>query len=226
MTDQAVLTPQRRDALLRLSTPLVVDAMDRLGLAERVLDPGIRPVVPFSRMVGTAVTLTLRSQPDPSKACLAMYGDAFRSGEGKLFPIIVVQVPKAHHHQGIFGGGAATSGRRYGFAGALIDGAVRDTHDLREMGFAAFSRTIAPGYICGKVEAVCLGEPVCVGGVCIAAGDIVFGDNDGVVVVSPALLGDVIEKAQAIEEWEHRVHQMTAERRTPEEIEQEAGPMP
>ena len=49
-------TEEKRDELPRLSTPLAVDAVDRLGLPERVLDPAISPVAPFTRMVGTAVT--------------------------------------------------------------------------------------------------------------------------------------------------------------------------
>jgi regulator of RNase E activity RraA len=49
------------NTLSSLSTPLLVDARLRLGLPEGDLDPGIRPVVPFSRMVGTAVTVRLEA---------------------------------------------------------------------------------------------------------------------------------------------------------------------
>ena len=77
MKETDMLTMEKREALLKLSTPLVVDAMDRLSLPERVLDPAIRPVVPFSRMVGTAVTVLLKAQPDPAKANLEIYAQAF-----------------------------------------------------------------------------------------------------------------------------------------------------
>ncbi|RKY67462.1 MAG: hypothetical protein DRP97_07390 [Candidatus Latescibacterota bacterium] len=221
-----MLTPERRDALLKLSTPLVVDAMDRLGLPERVLDPAIRPVLPFTKMLGTAVTVLLKPQPDPAKANLALYSQAFESGQEVYCPIMVVEVPKMHHHQGIFGEGAATMGLQNGFVGALIDGAVRDTPDLHRMNFPAFSRTIAPGYICGKVEAVSSGEPVRIGGVTIIAGAILFGDNDGVVVIDPTHLDAVIGKAQAIQRWEHVVHRAISEGCSSEEIQKKAGPMP
>ena len=220
------MTIEKRDALLKLSTPLVVDAMDRLGLPEHVLDPAIRPVVPFSRMVGAAVTVLLKSQPDLAKADLEIYSQAFEAGRDVCCPIMVVEVPKAHHHQGIFGEGAATMGVRNGFVGALIEGAVRDTHDLRRMDFPAFSRTIAPGYICGKVEAVSSGEPVCIGGVSVEPGEIVFGDNDGVVIIAPAYLDTVIEKAQAIQQWEHEVHSLIAEGCSSDEAHKRAGLMP
>jgi len=79
------------------------------------------------------------------------------------------------------------------------------------MDFPAFSQTIAPGYICGKVEAVSCGEPVGVGRVTIEAGGIIFGDNDGVVIVDPPDLDAVLEKAQAIRRWEHKVHRLVAQ---------------
>lgn len=221
-----MLTIEKRDALLKLSTPLVVDAMDRLDLPERVLDPAIRPVVPFTRMAGAAVTVRLTSQSDPEKATLDLYSQAFEAGREVCCPIMVVEVPKAHHHQGIFGEGAATVALQNGFVGALIDGAVRDTHDLYRMSFTVFSRTVGPGYICGKVEAVSSGEPVCIGGMIIPAGDILFADNDGVVVVDPAHLDAVIEKAQAIQQWEHVVHRSIAEGCSSEDAHKKAGPMP
>lgn len=221
-----MLTPEKREALLQLSTPLVADAMDRLGLPERVLDPAIRPVVSFTRMAGTAVTVRLISQPDLAKANLDIYTQAFEVGEGVHSPIMVVEVPGAYHHQGIFGEGAATLGRQKGFVGALIEGAVRDTHDLQRMQFPAFSRTTGPGYICGKVQAVSQGEPVRIGGVSIAAGEVIFGDHDGVVIIAPDHLDAIIEKAQAIQRWEHEVHRLIAAGRTAEEAHEEAGPMP
>ena len=221
-----MLTEEKRDELLGLSTPLAVDAMDRLGLRESVLDPAIGPVVPFTRMVGTAVTVLLKSQPDPARADLGLYTKALESGGEHCCPIIAVEVPVAHHHQGIFGEGAATTARRHGFAGALIDGAVRDTHDLREMGFAAFSRTTSPGYICGKVEAVSQGQPIRVGGVTVKPGDVIFGDNDGVMVIEAAHLDAVIERAGEIKQWEQRVHQLIAEGGSSAEALASAGEMP
>jgi 4-hydroxy-4-methyl-2-oxoglutarate aldolase len=221
-----MLTEEKREQLLKLSTPLAVDAMDRLGLQERVLDPAIGPVVPFTRMVGAAVTVLLRSQPDPAKAGLGLYGKALESGGEWCSPIIAVEVPAAHHHQGIFGEGAATTARRHGFTGALIDGAVRDTHDLREMGFPAFSRTISPGYICGKVEAVSMGDPIRVGGVTIKPGDIIVADNDGVMVIDAAHLDEVIDKAMAIKQWEHCVHKLIADGVPSKDALATAGAMP
>ncbi|HIC69464.1 MAG TPA: hypothetical protein EYO90_08050 [Candidatus Latescibacteria bacterium] len=221
-----MLTEEKREQLLELSTALAVDAMDRLGLQESVLNPAISPVVPFTRMVGTAVTVLLRSQPDPANADLTVYTRAFETAGELCCPIIAVEVPAAHHHQAIFGEGAATGARRHGFVGALVDGAVRDTYELRDMGFPAFSRTTSPGYICGKVEAVSKGDPIRVGGVTIEPGAIIFGDNDGVMVIAAVHLDSVIQKAGEIKHWEQQVHRQIAEGRPFKEALASAGAMP
>ena len=212
----------RCDSLLLLSTPLLVDARVGLGLSESPLDCGIRPVVPFSRMCGTAVTIRLEIARDKAEADLKLFDQAFRPNQEADFPIIVIQVPAELHGYGIVGGGMATLARAKGFVGALVEGAVRDTHDLRDMDFPAFSRTITPGYIVGKASAVELNQPVVIGGRTIHAGDVILRDNDGVVVIRPDELKDLLARAQEIKDWEGRVHGMLADGQSLEV----AGPMP
>ena len=126
----------------------------------------------------------------------------------------------------IFGEGTATLARCHGFVGALIEGAVRDTEDLRAMGFPAFSRTISPGYIVGMASAVAPGEPLEVGGRTIHSGDVIVADNDGVIVILPDELNPVVERARAVKEWEHRFHGMLAEGKSYEETKEIVGPTP
>ena len=140
--------------------------------------------------------------------------------------IIVVEVPPEFHSYGIFGRGTTTRALRSGIVGALIEGAVRDSDDLRAMGFPVFSRTVAPGYTAGKVRAVALGEKVHVGGRPVHSGDIVVGDNDGVVVVRPEELDAVIARAAEIHQWEERHHALIAEGAPYDEVERRSGPKP
>ena len=215
-----------RNTLLSCSTPLFVDARVRLGLPESHLDPGIRPVVPFSRMAGTAVTVRLEVAPNEVSTDLTPLVHAYESQYESSGSIIVIQVPAELHGDGTFGEGAATIARRSGFVGALVEGAVRDTLELQEMRFPAFSRTIAPGYIFGKVSAVAVGEPVLVGGRTIHAGDVIVADNDGVVIVRPEELDEVVARALAIKGWEHRMLSLMADGKSTKEAEEHAGHMP
>lgn len=221
-----MLDAKLQHTLLSLSTPLLADSRVRLGLPETHLDPDIRPVVPFSKMVGTAVTVELEMAPDEEAADLSLMKEAYAFPGESLCPIIVVQVPEEARGYGIVGEGAATVARAHGFVGALVEGTVRDTHELQEMDFPVFSRTISPGYIVGKVSARVIREPVVVGGRTICDGDIIVADNDGVIVVKPEELEAVTALATAINEWEHRVfHQLVAGKNMDEAAEL-AGPMP
>jgi 4-hydroxy-4-methyl-2-oxoglutarate aldolase len=219
-----MLNAELRNQLLLLSTPLIADARVRLGLPESHLDSSIRPVLPFSRMAGSAVTVLLDTVE--SETGLQPMLRAYESADPDAFSVMVIQVPSPLHGRGIFGGGAATLCRQHGFVGALIDGAVRDTHELNDMQFPAFSRTIAPGYIVGKCSAVAVGEPVQIGGQTVHADDIIMADNDGVIILRPGELLEVVSRAQAIKEWEERFHRLIADGTSAEETSKLAGPMP
>jgi len=69
-----------------------------------------------------------------------------------------------------------------GVAGVVIDGAVRDSEALRELGLPMFAAGLNPN---GPTKAVSgrLNHPVSVGGVTVRPGDLVVGDADGVTVV-------------------------------------------
>ena len=221
-----MLTPETRKTLLGLSTPMLVDARASLGLHASHLDPGIRPVVPYSRMVGTAVTVRLEQAADESSADLLPLVDAYESQQASSGWIMVIQVPTELHSYGIFGEGSATMGRRHGFVGALVEGAARDTLELKAMAFPVFSRTIAPGFMLGLASVADVGGPVQVAGRTIHAGDVICADNDGVVVVRPDELADVVAKALAIDAWEHAHNSLMAQGTGHEEAKGIVGSMP
>ena len=215
-----------RQTLLSLSTPLLADARHSLGLSKTHLDSDIKPVVPFTRMVGTAVTVRLEPVPEGGTGDLSLLLQAYESGRETAYPVIVIQVPVAAHQAGIVGEGAATLALQNGFVGALVEGAARDTHDLRDMDFPVFARAVSPGYIVGQVSAVAVGDEVEVGGRTIAAGDVLVGDNDGVVVVAPGELEAVISRAAAIKDWEHSMHGRMARGVSAAAAREASGPMP
>ena len=94
---------------------------------------------------------------------------------------------------------------QFGYAGCIIEGALRDTDDLKKMGFQAYSRSIHPEYVFGIMEGVSFNQPVNVGGVVISAGDIIVGDNDGVVAIPHADLQRVLRAANEILEQEKQI---------------------
>ena len=206
-----MIEPLLRERLTILSTAMLADARCSLGLPEMHLDSGIRPVVPFSRMLGTAVTIELETAATPEEADLTPMSDAYEVVPPGADLIAVIAVPAELHSCGIFGEGAATVTRAHGFVGALVEGAVRDSHELRDMAFPVFSRTLAPGYIVFRSRVAAVGAPVEIGGRRICQGDLIVADNDGVMVLEPEQAVAVADKAAAILDWEHRMHALMAD---------------
>ncbi len=213
-----------RDILSSLPTPFLIDAMCGEGMSQRNLDVGIRPSIEFSKMVGSSTTVKLKLAEDEASSDLMKMEDVYRTKSESPSRIIVIEVPPELHGFGIVGDGAATLARMNGFVGALVEGAIRDTHALKEMGFPAFSRTISPGSIMGKASIASVGEPVLVGGQTIYEGDVIAADNDGVVVIRESELDRLVIRASAISEREEQGNRLVAEGKTWAEAEEILGP--
>jgi 4-hydroxy-4-methyl-2-oxoglutarate aldolase len=92
-----------------------------------------------------------------------------------------------------------------GFAGAIIDGGLRDTPQLRKIQFPVFSRSIVPSTSVNHYRFAGVNVPVRCAGVRVAAGDIIVADEDGVTVVPKARAAAVLKKAQELDDTEHRM---------------------
>lgn len=88
----------------------------------------------------------------------------------------------AGEEYGAFGEILALCCRKQGIAGLVIDGGVRDTREIREMGFPVFCRAITPRAT-KKTEAGDTGDTLHVGNAIIRPGDWIVGDDDGVVAI-------------------------------------------
>jgi regulator of RNase E activity RraA len=83
-----------------------------------------------------------------------------------------------------------------GARGVVTDGLVRDVRQIVELGFPVFASGSSPLDTLGRAEVVGIGESVRCGGVPVARGDLVLGDDDGVVVVPYAAAGDVTARVR------------------------------
>ncbi|MBN2025733.1 MAG: orotidine 5'-phosphate decarboxylase [Actinobacteria bacterium] len=178
-----------RDILMRVSTPNISDAMHRSGELE-----GILPISPGLKMAGPA--LTVRSYPGdwakPVEAIdLAEEGDVIVIDAGGMGPAL-------------WGELATHSCIQQKAAGVVIDGAIRDTVEIRALGFPAFSRLITPtaGEPKGFGE---INVPIKIGGKRIFPGDWMVGDDDGVVVIPRDKVVEIANRAMDVLEKENRL---------------------
>jgi regulator of RNase E activity RraA len=101
-------------------------------------------------------------------------------------------------------GGLMATGMKFrGFVGAVVDGSVRDTPQIRKLQFPVFSRGVVPSTTVNHYRFAGVNVPVKCAGVTVNAGDIISADEDGVVVVSKAHAADVLKKAQDLDNTEH-----------------------
>lgn len=181
------LTPAE---ITRWSAVPVAVAVD-LGRDAGQIDPAIRPLRPAGqqpRLFGQAVTL--RCEPPDFGAVLQAL-DVIRPGQ-----VLVIDAG-GHRDTAMIGDILSGHLRAKGVAGLICDGAVRDTGTLGQWDdFAVFSRWITPRGPTGADRGA-VNLPVVIGGCLVSPGDLVIGDDDGLVALRPAVIRSRIADAEA-----------------------------
>ena len=190
MSGVIVTNPPKADAkdveaLAGFGVATVSEAMGRTGL----LGPDIRPVQQGVRVAGTAVTVL--SWPGDN---LMIHAAVEQCGQGDIL-VVTTTSPCT---DGLFGELFATALKQRGVRGVVLSTGIRDTQELRDMGFAAWSRTVSSQ---GTVKATggSVNVPIAIGGQVIRPGDVILADDDGVVVVPRERARETAEQAEARE---------------------------
>jgi 4-hydroxy-4-methyl-2-oxoglutarate aldolase len=152
-----------------LGTATVHEAIGRRGFA----GPDLRPIQQGTRLAGPAVTVSCHPGDN------LMVHAAVEVCEAGDVLVVTTTAPSTH---GMFGELLATSLMARGVHALVIDAGVRDTAELRAMGFAVWARHVScEGTV--KASPGSVNVPVVLGGMVVSPGDVVCADDDGVVVV-------------------------------------------
>lgn len=165
-----------------LDVAQVGDAMGAYG----ILDHAVKPLASGMRLLGPAVTVLTR----PGDALFVQkVADVAQPGD------VVVVDAGGYEEAAHFGERIGYYMQMRGIAGLVVDGAVRDRSGLVEIGFPTFARAVTPR-IYGVSGPGAINVPIQCGGVPVSPGDLVMGDDDGVVVVPRADVERVVAAAE------------------------------
>jgi regulator of RNase E activity RraA len=176
------------------------DAMEQLYGQKSYMSHEMRPLSP-TKFAGPAVTILLKKE-EHKEGASASQGMLDAIDAAKPGSVYVMVLEDGADYAGI-GGLMATAMKYRGFAGAIIDGSVRDTPQIRKIQFPVFSRGVVPSTTINHYRFAGVNVPVTCAGVKVNAGDIITADEDGVVVVPRARATDVLKKAQELDNTEH-----------------------
>jgi 4-hydroxy-4-methyl-2-oxoglutarate aldolase len=171
------------DQLGDAGTATVHEAIGRVGY----VGPHLKPIQQAKKIAGSAVTVL--SHPGDN----IMIHAAIEMCQPGDVLVVTNTAPSTH---GMFGDLLATSLMTRGVRGLVIDAGVRDTADLRKMGFPVWAQHVScQGTVKNTPGSV--NVPVVLGGITVQPGDVICADDDGVVVVTRAHAEWALEQSLA-----------------------------
>ena len=183
--------PDERD---KLFAAVLSDALDAAGCMGQAMSPRIRPLDEGLRLCGRARTGRyvevdhVEVGENPYELEIAIVDD-LKPGDVAVFAC------GGSSKIAPWGSLLSTAARARGAAGCVTDGFVRDIQQIRAMTLPVFHGGIAPLDSKGRGKIVAIDVPVVCDGVKVAAGDLIFGDADGVVVVPREIEAEVLRIA-------------------------------
>ena len=192
-TSAFALTPDEIIAVLRdpvHSTGNVADAVDEATGARGWMSSDMKPILD-TKIVGRAATALMRPvlKNDGRKYQNHLLEILDQAEPGS----ILVYVMQDGLEIAAMGNLMATTAKVRGLAGVVIDGAVRDVTEIRQIGLPVWSRRVSPATSVGRMVSVDKQIPVQCGGVTVNPGDYLVADADGVVVIPQAAAERVVE---------------------------------
>lgn len=198
MREDLKLPAELIEEFKKLDTPSISDAMDKLHIYGGLL--GIKPVVPDTYLCGQAFTVHYVPCGE-IKGTVGDFIDDIEPGE------VCVIDNNGRLDCTVWGDIMAFFASYKGIAGTVIDGVCRDINTIRELKYPIFTKGTYMETGKDRVYVDRVNETVNVSGVQVNPGDLVVGDNTGVVVVPRTRAAEVLAVAKNIERVEQQIRE-------------------
>jgi 4-hydroxy-4-methyl-2-oxoglutarate aldolase len=180
-------------ALDTLYSAVVCDVLDALGHPSQALPPHLRPLTPQARIAGRVFPARARAvheiPAEPYKLEIAAV-EAMTRGD-------VLLVDAGDDRSCGFWGELLTTACLYkGVRGVVMTACTRDVWKIKELNFPVFGIGFHPADSKGRADIVEIGQPITIGGVKAKRGDLLLGDEDGVVVIPSELATETLRLAR------------------------------
>lgn len=187
-------------------TTTVSDILDSLGLRGAVAASHLPCLLPDAKMAGTATTV--RSIPERKTTTQGYYDkDIIKMSTRESYYLgeprdVLVCDFGGNLNVSNMGGQSATVAMSRGFAGAIVNGAVRDVPTLQRLRYPVWAKGATPMTGKFRMQAVEMNGPVTVHDVAVYPGDLVLADTSGVCFVPPENVDFVLKQMKSVAEEE------------------------
>jgi regulator of RNase E activity RraA len=181
----------------------VSDALEQLTGKRMYMSHRMQPIS-TTKFAGWARTVLLKKD-EGNRDPAALNGMLAAIDEGSSDSVYVMVVEDGENIAGM-GGLMGTAMSARGYAGAVIDGGVRDVAYLRKIGFPVYATGIVPSTSVHHYRFAGSQVPLNCDGVPVNPGDIITADSDGVAVVPRAKAEEVLALAQQMDYKEHSMY--------------------
>ena len=191
------------DRYARTYTGAINDVLREFMLMDQTFPITLRPLKAEMAMAGVA--FTIRSTRDPA---LDLDGEMQQRAQLlEAIPANAVCVWDTNHDNGAahWGGMMTAAVKKRGVRGAIVDGGIRDTHQIAAEDFPIFYRFHSSSGMLGRSRVVAHQTPVFIGETMVFPGDIVVADIDGGLVVPRRLACEVLRRTEQIVGFEHEI---------------------
>jgi len=174
-------------------TGVVHDIMRAMGLKDFTLPPELRPIMPERRLAGPAFTIRgkVHLGADAHETLMAWTGLLSKAPSGSVWTSQPNDRVVAH-----MGELSAETLKNKGVRGCVVDGFVRDTDFLLDIGFQSWCRGFTPRDVVGHWLPDATDVPIRIGDVEIVPGDYLLGDRDGLIRVPAAQIEEVLDGSE------------------------------